>query len=229
MNITRLTELTLIYMIQDKLSQFRGREKPKSADYKTYNLKYNNIQTKYPVVVYANGIEYNITGYKVDYINGMIIFNTPLTSSDIIEVDYTCCPVNIYDESINPQDSNFRFPAVAVYEIDRDDRAYELGNTKKELHPIWGIDVYAERGGERNDITDDIMKMFEEGTFRVIDYNISFPINSDGTANSNFNETSQIAGYMYCDSINYRKGGSLDIGDRKRYITEITVDLTINI
>jgi hypothetical protein len=229
MRTTRLIELTLFYNLQDALSQSRTKEKPKSADFTTYNLKYINVQTKYSVTVYKNGTVVNPSQYKVDYINGMISFTAPNTSSDVIEVSYTYCPINIYDESMSPQSADFKFPAVSVYEFSREDRAFELGNPKKQMQPAWMIEVWAERGGERNDITDDVMAFFEQGSIPIIDYNIAFPTNSDGTKNTSYNESAQVVGYIYCDSINYRKGGSLNIGDQQRFLTEIIADLTINI
>jgi hypothetical protein len=226
--ITRLVELSLFNKIQDKLSRFRSKETPTSANFLTYNLKYNNVQTKYPVTVYVNNIPFNSSFYKVDYTNGIINFNTPLTSSDNVQVDYTYCFVNIYDESMSPTDSNFSYPAVAVYEAERKDEGLELGSNAKEMHPLWVIDVWAERGGERNDYTDMIVSLFEENdSHTIIDYNIAFPVNSDGTMNQSFNEDSQIKGYMYVDSIKYHKGGSLNIGEKPRFLTEILLDLTV--
>jgi hypothetical protein len=229
MEKTRLVELSLYHKLQDALSRYRAKERPKSADFSIYNLKYNSVQTKSPVNVYVNGSLKDISNYSIDYINGIISFNSQLTSMDVVEVDYTYCPINIYDESSNPESDDFKYPAIALYEMNRKDEAYELGNAKKEMHPTWVVEVWAERGGERNDITDMVVDMFEEGTMNVVDYNIGFPTNTDGSKNDNFNEENQIIGYMYCDSINYRKGGSLDIGDKPKFLTEIFADLTINI
>jgi hypothetical protein len=228
MEKTRLVELTLYHKLQKALSRSRSREKVTSANFLTYNLKYNSIQTDFPVTVYVNSAIQNTSSYSVDYINGLINFTTALRSVDVVEVDYTYCPINIYDESVSPQSPDFKYPAVALYELNRSDGAYELGNARKELHPRWVIEVWAERGGERNDITDMVVDFFEEGDMRVIDYNIAFPTNADGTINTNYNEDNQIIGYMYCGSINYRKGGSLDIGEKPKFLTEIFADLTIN-
>lgn len=228
MKITRLVGLSLYHTVQKSLTRIRVGEKPKSADFKVFKLKYSNIQTDYPIVVRVNGIEENPSNYIVDYKSGSInVSRTILTSSDVVEVDYKYCTVNLYDESANPLSNDFSYPAVAVYEIDREDTPKELGNAKKEMHPTWGIEVWSERGGERDDITDTIMELFE-GSIEVVDYNIAFPVNEDGTKNDNFDEVSQTIGYMDCDSINYRKGGSLDIGDKPKFLTEILVDLTIN-
>lgn len=228
MEITRLVELSLFNKIQDKLSRFRSKETATSANFLTYNLKYNNIQTKYPVTVYVNNIPFNSSFYTVDYVNGIINFNTPLTSSDNVQVDYTYCFVNIYDESMSPTDNNFKYPAVAVYEASREDEGLELGSSVKEMHPLWVIDIWAERGGERNDYTDMIVSLFEQSdAHTIIDYNIAFPTNSDGTINPSFSESNQIKGYMYVDGIKYRKGGSLNIGEKPRFLTEILLDLTV--
>lgn len=228
MEITRLVELSLFEKIQDKLSRFKSKETPSSSNFSTYNLKYNSIRPNNPVTVYVNNIVYSSNYYSVDYNNGIINFNTPLTSSDNVQVDYTYCFVNVYDESISPIDNNFKYPAVSVFEINRKDKGLELGSTAKEMHPLWAIEVWAERGGERNDYTDMIASIFNEGdTHTIIDYNIAFPINSDGTINQSFDENSQLKGYMYVDSINYTKGGSLNIGEKPRFLSEIFLNLTI--
>jgi hypothetical protein len=227
MKVTRLVELSLIYKVQEALSRRRSGERPKSADFRTYNLKYNNIQTREIVTVKVNGIVKNTSDYIIDYPNGSITMITALSSSDVIEIDYTYCPVNIYDEGESPQSKDFKYPAIAIYELEREDKPFELGNHKKEMNPTWVFEVWAERGGERNDITDTIMEIFE-GSVEVIDYNVEFPINSDGTKNDSFDGTSQIIGHMHCDSINYSKGGSLDIGEKPKFLTEIFADLTIN-
>lgn len=228
MEITRLIELSLFNHISDKLSRTRLKETPTSANFLTYNLKYNSIQTKYPVVVYVNNITYNSNSYTIDYVNGIVNFKTPLTSSDNVQVDYTYCTVNVYDESMSPTDNNFQYPAVAVYEAERKDVGFELGSTTKEMHPLWIIDVWSERGGERNDYTDMVVQLFEENSsLPIIDYNIAFPTNSDGTLNTSFNAGSQIKGYMFSDSIKYHKGGSLNIGEKPAFLTEILLDLTV--
>jgi hypothetical protein len=228
MRITRLVELSLYFKVQDALSMHREKEKPKSADFKTYNLKYSNIQTQYPVVVYLNNVELLEDKYKVDYTNGIIKLDLQATSSDTVEVSYRFCPVNLYDESKNPLSDEFRYPAVAIYEHKRKDVPYELGSNKKEKNPTWFLDVWTNKGGERNDLTDMIMEMFEEGVIPIIDYNIMFPMDENGEKNESFDPESQIIGYMYCDSINYTKGGSLDIGEKPTFLSEIYTDLIIN-
>lgn len=228
MKITRLVELSLYFKMQEILSVSRKDEKPKSANYSTYNLKYSNVQTDYPFIVKVNNEEVDSSLYSINYRDGSITFASPLNSRDIVGVSYTYCPVNVYDESKNPSSDDFKYPAVAIYEDEREDVAVELGSNKKELHPTWIMEVWSERGGERNDITDTIMEFFEEGLIPIVNYNVAFPINEDGSKNEEFDSTSSIYGYMYCDSINYRKGGSLDIGDKPKYLSEIILDLTIN-
>lgn len=228
MEITRLTGLSLYYKTQEMLSQTRIKEKPKSANFQVYNLKYINVQPKYPITVYVNGAEKDKTLYTVDYTNGMLTFNNALTSSDVVEVSYTYCPINIYDESTSPQNDDFKYPAISIYESHRTDEAIELGSNKKELHPTWILEIWTERGGERDDITDKVVEMLEEGVIPIIDYNMAFPIIDGGILNDIFNETSQTIGFMDCDSIKYHKGGSLDIGEKPKYLSEIIVELTIN-
>lgn len=226
MEITRLVELSLIYRLQKELLRSRKKEKPSSADYKMYKLKYNNIQPDDTLTVYVNGSIANKSKYVASHIEGTIVFNPALTSLDVVEVDYSYCPINIYDEGMNPKSKDFIYPAISVFEEGREDTGIELGSNKKEKNSTWIIEVWCSRGGERNDITDVVMRVFEEDSLKIIDYNLGFPTNGDGTRNDSFNESTQTIGNMRVDSINYNKGGSLDIGETPSYITEITVDLS---
>lgn len=229
MKITRLVELTFWYKVQEALGQQRLKETATSADFLTYTLKYNSIIYSSPITVYINGITQNSSFYTVNYTQGLITLKNKITSSDIVQVDYSYCPINMYDESTNPTSKDFKYPAVAVYEQKRNDVPYELGNAKRMLEPTWVFDIWAERGGERNDISDIIMELLEENNIPIIDYNQGFPVNADGSLNPSFNYTSQTIGYITTNSINYLKGGSYDSGEQPKFLTEIYADLEIYI
>lgn len=229
MEITRLIELSLYYSIKKHLSISKTKEilKNESTDFTIYNLKYSNIETEYGVEVYVNDVPYQ-GEYTVDYINGVVKFLTPLLSTDIVKATYHYCPVNIYDEGTQPTTENFRYPALSIYEDETISVGYELGSVKKERRASWIVEIWAERGGERNDITDKVYRLFEENNIPLIDYNISFPTNSDGTINNSFDKLNQTIGYISVESINYDKGGSLQQGDKPKYVSHIFVDLVIN-
>jgi hypothetical protein len=224
MKITRLTELSLYYKLRESLSIKKSADLAKSVDFSLYTLKYNNITTTLDVVVYKNGT-IATSGYVVDYINGTIKFDTALTSSDQVKADYYYCPFNLYDESSNELTDNFKYPAIAIYEDDTDTTPYELGNSSTEKTKSYVIQVWSERGGERNDATDSIVEMLE-GSIPIIDYNAGFPTNSDGTKNTSFNPNNYLT-VAISDSINYQKGGSLDIGKKAKFFAEIYVELKI--
>jgi hypothetical protein len=224
MKITRLTELSLFYKIRDTLSIKRTGEVAKSVDFSSYSLKYNNITTTFDVVVYIDGVKAT-SGYVVDYINGIIKFNPALTASNVVTVDYYFCPFNLYDEGSNETTDNFKYPAIAVYELDANAEPFELGNSNTEKIKTFVIEIWADRGGERTDATDAIVEMLE-ANIPIIDYNAGFPYNADGTLNNSF-DPNNIITVATADSINYRKGGSLDIGNKPKYFSEIYVDLKI--
>jgi hypothetical protein len=219
MKITRLVELSIYYKLQDSLSNNRTGDIAKTTDYTTYSLKYNNILPNHPVIVYKNNIVFNSNNYTIDYTNGLIRFNVSMTLSDEIKVDYTYCLVNIYDEGTSPLSNDFKYPAVSVVEDTAIHHPFELGNSNREKHAYWIFQVWSERGGERNDLTDSLVDVLKEN-FIIIDYNQGFPLSSDGSKNITF-DSNQIIGYATPDSINYSKGGSLDIGDKPKYFTEI--------
>jgi hypothetical protein len=231
MEISRLVELSIFYKLQEFMAVKRLAEKPKSADFQTYNLKYTSIQTSFPVVVYVNSVVHSESLYTVNYINGTIKFNTALLSTDLVEVDYYYCPVRVYDEGSIPKkegdSNNISYPAIGFIEDESKYIPYEIGNSSREKHSTWIFELYSERGGERNDITDNVVE-FLEGGIDVIDFNIAFPINQDGTKNINYNESAQIYGYMSADSINCIKDRSYDIGGTLKYMSHIFVDFIIN-
>lgn len=225
---TRLVELTLYHAIRDCFAR-KKIEKPQNQDRRTYLFKHKNILPNFPVIIKKNGVVQATNTYVINYVEGIVVFNSTLLATDIVEAEYHYCTINLYDEGTNITGSDFIMPAVGIYENEREDLPFELGNSKKERNSYWTIPVWCSRGGERNDITDDIMELFEEGFFSITDYNIAFPLNEDGTKNTNFNPDLQVAGTMTVDSINCIKGGSLDLGDSKRFISEINIELTINI
>lgn len=227
MKITRLTELSLFYRIQELFTTRKTAEKLKSADFITYNLKYSNIQINEVVNIYVNGVIQN-TGFTLNYIEGILTFDTKLTANTSVTADYTYCFANIYDEGMSPTGSNFKYPAIAIYEADSSDEPFELGNSKKERIANWVIEIWTERGGENSDFKDTIMEFFEEDGFDILDYNISFPTNRNGSKNESFLANISRIGYATVESINSGKSGSLDIGDKPKYLNEIFVEFKIN-
>jgi hypothetical protein len=226
MEITRLVELSLIYSLKSHLSVRKTNESPATTDNKTFRLKYADITEDKEVLVLVGGAPPSVD-YKVNYRDGLIIFDSPLASSSDLRVSYSYCKINVYDEGKNPfTDDNFQYPAISIYEINREDEGYELGSGRKEKNSHWGIEVWTERGGERHDISDSIINFFEEDNSPIIDYNKSFPLDSNGFKNPAYNKESQVRGYMSCDSINKDNGGSLGIGDKPKYMSEIVVELS---
>jgi hypothetical protein len=223
---TRLVELSLFYAVQKALAIRKTNEIPSSSDYKNYSLKYKNISSFFSPIVEVNAMTVSV-GYAINYIQGIVIFDNALLSSDTVKVTYEYNKVNIYDEGKNPLDDDFRYPALAIYEVEMRDEGFELGNSVKEKNGIWSFEVLAEKGGERHDISDKIYRAIsEEGSIPIVDYNIAFPINADGMKNVQFNEEIQTIGHITCDSINKRNAGSLGIGDKPKYISEIMAELS---
>lgn len=226
MKITRLTELSLYYKVKEQFKARKTAEILKSADFLTYNLKYTNIQLNETVSVYIGGVLQN-TGYTLDYIQGIVRFDTALNATSVVTADYSYCTFNIYDEGVSPTSNEFKYPAIAIYETDSSDEPFELGNSKKERTSNWVLEVWTERGGESNDAKDTLLELFE-GNLDIIDFNLAFPTNRDGSKNESFATDSRVIGYGTVESINSGKSGSLDIGDKPKYLNEIFVEFKIN-
>lgn len=227
MERTRLIEYSLYYKIQDKLSRRRKKEKPKTLDSQTYNLRSVDVLPQYPVEVFVNNIQQQ-GNFTVNYLDGIVTFDFPLNTTDTVEISYTYCTHTIYDESNNPRVEEFVSPAVAIHRQNRTDKAFELGNAEREEHSMWVIDVWSYRGGERHDATDMLTRMFEVESLPIVDYNLGFPLEQNGTKNDNFDTRSMTTNYMILDGIKSSDGGSLYNGDKPVYTSNIVVDLIIN-
>jgi hypothetical protein len=227
MKISRLVELTLFYRIRSLFLVQKVKEitKNASADLKTYIVKYNNMDTSHSVSVYVNDLLVN-TGFILDYENGIVFFNTALTRTDVVKIDYWYCSVNIYDEGKDPRDDKFHYPAIAIYEDIGTAEGIELGTANRERTMTWILEVWTERGGERSDLIDSLVEFFEESEIPIIDFNVGFPTNRDGTKNISFNPN-EVVTYALSDSINYSKDGSLDIGKTPKYVGKILVNLRV--
>lgn len=228
MRITRLTELSLFYKIRELFTATKTGEILKSADFQTYNLKYTNVQLNSTINVYVNGV-IQTTGYSLDYMTGVLRFDTRFNSLTEIKIDYSYCPYSIYDEGIDPssKDNKFSYPAIAVYEATSEDEPIELGSSRRDRISDWVVEIWTENGGANSDIRDTIMELFIE-EIKILDYNIAFPTNRNGSLNEMFSAEEQTIGYAIADSINSGKSGSLNIGEKPKYLSEIFVELKIS-
>ncbi|MNS33486.1 hypothetical protein D3C71_1121600 [compost metagenome] len=225
MKKTRLVETSLYYKIKKALSIKKSGETVITSEEKAvFNLKYNNIDESSEIHVYINDILQDTDKYSLNYPDGSVRLYSPVPANTKVSFTYSYCPVYIYEEGLNPKSDHFKYPAVAIYEDTSAQRPFELGNSKKETSSDWIIEVWCEFGGERNDITDTILEMFDE-EIEIIDYNLAFPTKRDGTLNEDFNYDNQIITYATCDSINCSKAGSLDIGIKPKYLSEILINL----
>lgn len=228
MKITRMVELSLYFYLKDNLSILKTGEVLTSTDLITYPVKFRNVVVNNELKVYVNNILQDESTYSFDYQNGILRFNSIRSVSDAVKIDYRYCYLNIYDEGQFESKKDIQMPCVVIAEEDFKDVAYELGTNKKERRGVWNIAVFADRGGERNDITDEVCELLEVGTLPVINYGLNFPFLSNGQKNVAFDPTSQIEGYLDFDSINCFKAGSYSLGDKPTYTSEILVSMTIN-
>lgn len=226
MKKTRLVESSLHYRIKQGLSLHKtGESIVTTKAQSVFYLKHSNMDESAEVKAYVGGILQENTAYTVNYVKGSVTFSSPLPIGSEVSFDYSYCPFFFYEEGVSPQSSDdFKYPAIAIYEDGSSLHPYELGNSGKETYADWIIEVWCELGGERNDATDAILEIFDE-EIAIIDYNQSFPILRDGTRNEGFNPDAQTIAYASCESINCTKSGSLDIGKKPRYLSEIFVSL----
>lgn len=164
--------------------------------------------------VFVNN-NFQSSGYKIDYINGRVIFDTAIATSSTVKLEYSYKEVQFISADDNPwlrqvqyrsrrvDDSNFllgsggyiglpenrlQLPSVGVSVVSRTNKGFQLGGHHKVIHTA-KFHVLAEDEYTCKKISDTIANQ-ENTTFYVFDPNRmarsgAFPLNIDGTLSSN--------------------------------------------
>jgi hypothetical protein len=141
--------------------------------------------------VYINNV-LTTSGFHYDYPNGRVIFNTPLSTSSGVKVNYSYKSVKVVDaeevpflqrlqyESFRVDDSNFivgsgnniglahqrvQMPAVGVSHIGRQYKGYQIGDKSVWSSDEMLFDVFAEDKDTAQKIADIISYQTEVTTF----------------------------------------------------------------
>lgn len=209
--------LSLYFEFLNELSNHKEKEKLTTDNYQVYHFSQKPILTSKPVYIYKNNVEINV-GFTVNYENGYITFDTVNSSDDFIEASYDYCFVALFDEYPDDIETNITIPSVCIQYNEGYRHPLEMGTKqkRKDSHEF-EIAVYASGSGQRADLASLIMDILGK-SMPLVDYNLGFPINADGTKNINFNKNNQIIGWLEFENISNETYRSVNFGDVSLYV-----------
>ncbi|MHA1754695.1 MAG: hypothetical protein ACTSYR_04175 [Candidatus Odinarchaeia archaeon] len=162
--------------------------------------------------LYKNGIEVE-EGFTVYYPEGKIVFDVANQSDDQITLDASYCYMNIDTSFIG----EFSLPKVIIDLDENIERPLEIGSKNRRIDTYYvEILIYSARKGEKNDLLN-ITKDSVRNKIPIINFNLGFPLNNDGTKNDSF--TGPIVGYLEPENILIRDLGYVEVaGDVFAYV-----------
>lgn len=183
--------------------------------------------SKSPVPIteaYINGSAVDATNFKINYELGRLIFNDPLDSTDIVEVNHSYRYVQVYrannadwfnllqyaDPStklINRLDNGdwkigqyhtIQTPSIVIESIPRSrSKPYEIGSTNLVVEQDFGFHILANNKNDRNKLVD-ILRLQQDLTIWLYDINA---LNKDNKYPIDYDGTLKHNPLMYPDII----------------------------
>jgi hypothetical protein len=214
MSRLRNIEASLYYYIFDLLSIKNDPNDATLLPLSTTNFKFPKGEINFfkPIAVYVDGIL--AQNYVINYNEGTVIFNNPLSTDVVCTADYYYTPVKVLTAFPDMLNEVVILPSVA---IEYDESSYmpvELGtSTKKEARHQFTFGVFAGSGAEKLDISDKLIENMFDKTIPLIDFNIAFPLTADGFLNVSFNKEKQTIGFLDFEEVVQRSFRTEKYGD----------------
>jgi len=145
--------------------------------------------TNYPVKVYDNGNEVNLSNYSRNFLRGKITFSDSYSIQGTITTDYGYLQVNLRQSY--PEDAEFQYinlPLLVIGIAGSPMVSLRLGGDKRLIHDCQ-IDIFARSDDEKDELQNLIEdKLRDNPNFEEIDFNQGFPLTENGEINSNYTE-----------------------------------------
>lgn len=151
-------------------------------------------------VVKVNEVVVDRTLYKVNYMNGTILFNSANLPTDIVKASYSYTWADILSAFplTDEEDKGFGRPnkpiSISVERGPVIDTGLELGGGYISAYNFY-LNIFAPNEDISSDVTD-ILKRLLYNRIQVIDFNISPVFLSDGSKCPTFNKTTQVKSWM---------------------------------
>jgi hypothetical protein len=218
MRLQRNIENSVYYALMDAFTINISGEVMTTVDYTTYNSKYNNWAATGNVIVQKNGAVVS-GGINLSYTSGNVIFSASNNQTDIVTLTYSPCSLH-YSREYPDNYDDVILPSVAIMLSEFTEIPYELGSSTSKIMKMWfEVVVFAQKSGQRSDITDTVKCCFD-GDMQAYDYNYGFPFNANGGVNKSFPNNNQEIGFIINeDDINIANSRSLRHGNVEQYVS----------
>jgi len=223
----RNTLYSIFYALYEALADSRTKDKGQTQDFLTYKFSEDDWLWSTPVNIYINGTPVE-SGFRVDYRKGQVIFDTPQDPNAVVEADYSYCFVKLHpDFPVATEDDyvGIELPAVSIEHVSKGASGGELGSQlARVIEHRFEITVWAQRAGQRDDISEMIENCLWKGIY-LVDFNQGYPILQDGSKNPNYDKIAQSIGFLEFTNVIIRPMGVEQFGEEygevKRYVTLI--------
>lgn len=160
----------------------------------------------YPVTIYDNEDEVDLSNYSRNFIQGIITFDDDYSIKGAITADYTYLTPNLRESY--PEEEEFKYIdlPLLVYGIAGSPMtSLKLGGDKRLIHDCQ-VDIFARNEDEKDELQNLIEdKLKDNPNFEEINFNQGFPLTETGELDSDFynNIGKQLCPYCESDDIKY--------------------------
>lgn len=182
----RLQDYSIQFYLRNQLSFSVENEVMTTTDLKKYKAKFKEWVPDRYVLVVRNDKLVDKSEYIANYREGEINFLDAQKPTDKIKISYSYTWIKILpgfpDEKFNP-------PLISVETGTTREGALQLGGGKW-VYTLYHLNIWAANTAQRDDMADLIKDVLDNDA-PFIDYNLGFPLLTDGKKNPNYDEKSQ--------------------------------------
>jgi hypothetical protein len=192
MRLTRLVKLSLLHYLRQFFVRSIKGEVATTKDYRCFSGASKPWLPSRDLLVYCNGSPLPSSTFSANYQGGYVTRATAGDASDVIQLYYSYNWLHIV--SSWPSDDVMVLPVLAVQSGPRSELPLELGGPDR-IQYLFHLELFTADEGARDDISDELRDVFSRRA-SLIDFNLGFGINADGTKNVDFDEARQCFGEM---------------------------------
>lgn len=190
--LLRLASMSLIMHLRNNLFFSAENEVLNTKDNIRYTTRFNPWVISTPFNIYRDGALVAPDEYTLNYLNNTITFNTEQVG--IISADYSYNWVKIVDTW---PDELYQTPVISLQSGLIREKGLQIGGGTKVYIDCY-LNIFARNRAARDDIVE-IVKDVLSKDIPLIDFNKGFPVNEDGTKNSNFSIEANRINWLYTD------------------------------
>lgn len=193
----RLQEYSLHYFLKKHLAFSTTNEILATNDNKSYKAKHGDWIVDSHVFVFRNGKIVPSGEYVANYRDGIVSFKTAQDPDVKITASYF---YNWIEVTPSFPDELSNKPIISLEMGPSREGALQLGGGRW-VYTMYHLNVFALNRAQRDDMAQMIRETLEDYEAPLVDYNLGFPMLSDGARNPSYSEISQKICNMFFNDV----------------------------